>query len=48
MPTPISLNAGGHKSLEGALIWRTKGLHPFSAGSPPKGHIFNVQEKEVP
>ena len=45
MPTPISLNTGGHQSLEGPFIGRPKSLHPFSPGSPPKGHSSNVQEK---
>lgn len=44
-PAPIGLNAGGHQSLEATPIGRTKGVHPFSPGSPPKGHNSNVQEK---
>lgn len=45
---PVSLNAGCHKSLEGTLIWRNKGLHLFFPGSPLKDHSFNVKEKRFP
>lgn len=48
MPAPIGLNAGGHKSSKGTLIWRSKGLHLFSPRLPLKDHSFNVQEKRIP
>lgn len=44
---PISLDVGVPKSLEGTLIWRSKGLHPFSSESPPKCHSSKIQEKRV-
>lgn len=42
---PISLNSGSNQALEGALIWRIKGLHCFYTGSPPEDHNASVQEK---
>lgn len=47
MTAPISLNSGSNQALEGALIWRIKGLHCFFPELPPEDHISNVQEKGV-
>lgn len=45
MSAPISLNSGRNQALEGALIWRTEGLHYFYPGLPPENHSANAQEK---
>lgn len=45
MSAPISLNSGSNQTLEGALIWRTEGLHYFYPGLPPENHSANAREK---